>query len=364
VRDALPPAEAEVILRYFDIQPLGEMKENPAKNVLFVATTPEAIAQELRIPEEKVRLLIEQGKKHLLQARLKRKDPLVDRTIYSDRNGMLISAYLEASRVLGNEQAKAFALKTLELLLREAYREGNGMYHAYFEGMPRLPGLVKDQVQVANALLDAFEATGEQRYLKIVKDLMNYALARFWDSKDGGFFDRQPQAEAQAVLQRPLKDFEDSPTASPNGVAALVLERLAYLTNNDQYAQKAQKTLQSFAGSAKEYGRLAASYALALHYHLNRSAQAVIIGKKNDSTTQALWNAALTAYRPGKIVAVYDPSELMLKDLPPAVAGAVKVFGVQGKPKAYVCAGSTCAPPTGDPSQVTSLVKSYGLQGL
>jgi len=61
-------------------------------------------------------------------------------------------------------------------------------------------------------------------------------------------------------------------------------------------------------------------------------------------------------------VAVYDPSELNVEDLPPAVAGAVKVFGVQGAPRAYVCAGSTCAPPTSDLDEVVALTKSYGLQ--
>jgi uncharacterized protein YyaL (SSP411 family) len=44
------------------------------------------------------------------------------------------------------------------------------------------------------------------------------------------------------------------------------------------------------------------------------------------------------------------------------VAGAVKVFGVQGELRAYVCAGSTCALSTGDPAEVIRFVKSYGLQ--
>lgn len=362
VKNALPDDEMRVILRYYGIETRGEMRENPTKNVLFIAATPEIIAQELKMPVEKVRQLIDRGKRHLLEARLKRKMPLVDKTIYSDRNGMLISAYLEAWQVLGDEQAKAFALKTLERLLQEAYQEGQGMYHAMFEGRARLHGLLNDQVQMANALLDAFEVTAEQRYLTMAKDLMNYAVKHLWDAQDGGFFDRLLTEKALAALERPFKDFEDNPTSSPNGVAAVVLDRLAYLTNDEQYEQKALQTMRAFAGSAKEYGHFVASYALAVHYHLNRSAQAVIIGKKGHPKAQTLWKSALTTYRPGKMVALYDPTDLKLKDLPPAVAGAVKVFGVQGEPKAYVCAGSTCAPPTGDPDEVTRLVQSYGLE--
>ena len=62
------------------------------------------------------------------------------------------------------------------------------------------------------------------------------------------------------------------------------------------------------------------------------------------------------------MVAVYDPTDLKLEGIPPAVAGAVKVFGTQGEPRAYVCTGSTCAPPTSDPNEVISLIGSYGLE--
>ena len=361
VRQALPQDEAEVILRYYDIQSLGEMHKNRMKNVLLIATTPRAIAQELKMPVDKVTAFVHQGTQNLYRARLTRKAPLVDQTIYADRNGMIISAYLEAYRVLEDEEAKAFALKTLDLLLEKAYREGQGMYHAYFEGRARVSGLLNDQVQIANAALDAFEVTGEARYLHVAKDLMDYAIIALWDSQAGGFFDRVPEKQTLGALQRPFKDVDDNPTASPNGVAAAVLDRLTSLTNHEVYAQKARETLEAFAGSAPRYGRFMAAYALAVQYHLNRPAQAVVIGKKRDQRTQGLWMAALTAYRPGKIVAVYDPTTVNLNNLPPAVAGAVRVFGVKGEPRAYICARVTCAPPTTDPHEVAVLVRTYGM---
>ncbi len=361
VRQALPKDEAEVILRYYDIQSLGEMHQNPSKNVPLIATTPNAIAQELKVSVDTVTALVHQGTQHLYQVRLTRQAPLVDQTIYADRNGMMISAYLEAYGALQDEEAKAFALKSLDLLLATAYREGQGMYHAYFEGRARVPGLLNDQVQMANATLDAFEVTGEARYLHVAKDLMDYAITTLWDPQAGGFFDRAPQENPLAALQRPFKDVDDNPTASPNGVAAAVLDRLASLTNHEAYTHKARETLEAFAGSASRYGRFMAAYALAVQYHLDRPAQAVIIGKKGDQRTQSLWKAALTAYRPGKIVAAYDPTAVKLDQLPPAVVGAVKVYGVQGEPRAYVCAGVTCAPPTTDPHEVVALIRTYGL---
>ena len=176
-----------------------------------------------------------------------------------------------------------------------------------------------------------------------------------------GFFDRVPEKNPLAALNRSVKNIADSPTASPNGVAAAVLNRLASLTNQEEYARKARETLEAFAGSAHQRGRFVAAYALAVHDHLHHPTQAVIIGKSTDLKTQRLWKSALTTYRPGKIVAVYDPTTVNLGNLPPAVAGAIKVYGVKGEPRAYICAGVTCAPPTTDPHEVATLVKTYGV---
>jgi len=361
VRQALPANEAEVILRYYDVQAKGEMHKNPAKNVLRIVMTPEALAHQLKVPTEMVNGLILQGTQRLLQARLLRQAPLVDRTIYIDRNAMLITAYLEAFQVLNDESVKSFALKTLDWLLAVAYRKGQGMYHAYFEGKVRVSGLLNDQVQMATAALKAFEVTGRSQYRDVAQDLMAYTIKTFWDAEGGGFVDRAPQGNALAALERSMKNISDSPSTSPNAVAAVLLNRLTAVTNDEGFAQTANSTLEAFAGSAPLRGRFAAGYALAVHHHLHPSAQAVIIGKLEDEQTSKLWQAAAKSYRPGKLVTMYDPTIVKMEKLPPAVVGAVKAFGLEGEARAYVCAGVTCAPPTTDPNEVATLVRSYGV---
>jgi len=295
-RAVLSDEEAEVLLRYYDIREKGEMPENPAKNVLWVAMSQEKIAKQLKMPVETVKALIESGRQKLREARRGRKSPVVDTTIFSDRSGMVISAYLEAYKVLGREDVRDFALKSLDVLLRHAYQGGEGIAHAVSDGKPTIPGFLNDQVQVASSLLDAFEVTGEERYLAVAKEVMDFALGAFWDAKEGGFFD---------VREHPKVD-----------------------------------------------------------YHLNPPAHAVIIGKRSDPSTVALWRAALGAFRPGKIVAAYDPTKAELAQLPSTVAGAARKGLEDGKPMAYVCVGSVCSLPTGDPLAVSSLVRSFGLKGF
>ncbi len=69
----------------------------------------------------------------------------------------------------------------------------------------------------------------------------------------------------------------------------------------------------------------AATYGRALFRHLNHPAQVVIIGAVGNSKTLELWGTALRTFRPGKFVSVYDPQEIDINLLPPAVEAAAKI---------------------------------------
>ena len=361
VNKALLAEEAEIIFRHFDIELDGDMREDPRKNVLWMAKSPEEIASDMGISEEKVKDLIRNGMKGLLEARKKRKSPFVDRTKYADRNGMMIIGYLEAYKVLGNETLKQTALKSLDFIWRNLYFEKQGMHHAFIDGKAHSPYLLDDQVFVAQALLGAFEVTGDRRYVKRAQLLMDLALQRLWDNERGGFFDKISQPEEIAALNLPMKRYEDRQIPGPNAVAALVLNKLYDLTNKKNYREKAVATLEGFAGTVSNYGMFAASYGQALSRHLTHPVQVVIIGAKSSPKTRRLWDTALRTFRPGKFVSVYDPQEVALPSLPPAVQAAAKIGIKDGAPKAYVCVGPTCALPTSSPQKEARLIRTFGL---
>jgi hypothetical protein len=55
-------------------------------------------------------------------ARLERPTPYVDKTVYVGWNSMCVSAYLEAAKVLGLDDARHFALRSLDRILTEAWK--------------------------------------------------------------------------------------------------------------------------------------------------------------------------------------------------------------------------------------------------
>ena len=154
---------------YYDIGEIGDMHHNPAKNVLHVRGTLEGVAKANKITLDEAKARLASAKAKLYAARLKRSTPYVDKTIYVGWNGMMISAYIEAGRVLDLPEVRAFALKSLDRVLKEAWDEKAGLSHVVAYGERggwevRVAGVLDDYVLLGHAALDAWELTGEMRY--------------------------------------------------------------------------------------------------------------------------------------------------------------------------------------------------------
>src|SRR5579863_5319659 len=121
-RAVLTEEEAQVAALHYDINEIGEMHHNPAKNVLYVRAPIEEIARRMSLSVERVNELLDSAKKKMYAARLERPTPYIDKTVYVGWNAMCVSAYLEAAKVLGMEDAKHFALRSLDRVLAEAWR--------------------------------------------------------------------------------------------------------------------------------------------------------------------------------------------------------------------------------------------------
>jgi hypothetical protein len=342
--------EARVASLYYHVEPQGEMHHNPAKNVLFVDQPFEAIAARVGLKPEEVKQVLTRAKAKLLEARAKRPTPFVDKTIYASWNGMMISAFLEAYKVLGLAGARDRALATLDLLLARAYDPERGMYHSLVDGQPRVEGLLDDQVFMVAALLDAYEVSGARVYFDRALELMRTTLRRFWDDNTGGFFDAARDLNDRlGNLTMSRKPFQDSPTPAGNSVAVLVLDRLASLAARPDFREKAEETLALLASKAAEYSLFASTYGLALLNHLEPAVEVVVIGEAKDRRTSELLTTAYQAPRAGKRVLTFPPEVIKNGELPTGLAATLPNLPLADAPLALVCIGSSCQAPVNTP---------------
>ena len=354
VRAVLTPEESRLIELYYDVNARGEMHHNPAKNVLWVTAGLETIAAELKISETDARQLLATAKRKMLAARrLRTPVPAIDTTVYVAWNAMFVSAYLEAARVLSRDDCRAFALKTLDRILAEAWEESKGFLHRV--GGPRLDGSLDDQIFMVVALLDAYESTLDRRNFEIAERTMRLAVERYGDPEAGGFFDRAKDAAPMGGMEIRRKPLQDSPTPGANSVAVIALDRLYGLTGEKLYRDWAEKTLEAFVGLVPQYGLFAATYGLAALLHARHSLQVVVLGAASDPQAAALEKTANDVYRFGKSVLRATPESLAAASLAPALRETLPHLDAK-KPQALVCVETRCFPPVADPEKLKGML--------
>ena len=349
--EVLTAEELAVASAYYDIGEIGDMHHDPAKNVLHVRGTLGGVAKSNKITFEEAQERLASAKTKLYVARKKRPTPYVDKTIYVAWNGMMISAYIEAGRVLDIPEVREFALKSLDRVLEEARNSKTGLAHVVAYGQQEgeaaeVAGVLDDYVFLGHAALDAWEMTGEIRYYIAAESIMESAVAKFYDSTGCGFFDTEFAVRGEVrlgALATRRKPLQDSPTPAANPMAAALLLRLEALNGREDYAVKALDTLEAFAGVVEHFGLYAASYGLALQRMVQRAVQVCIIG--DDATARRLEAVALARYAVNKSVIRLRKDQLGA--LPPALAETLPHLpGLKGEGSfAVVCSGKGCLPP-------------------
>jgi uncharacterized protein YyaL (SSP411 family) len=354
-RAVLDPAEMEFAAAYWDIGELGDMHHNPAKNVLHRKRALEEMAgPEMSV--EALRALRSSSRSKLLAARSQRPTPFIDQTLYTGWNAMAVTAYAEAARVLRMDSARAFALKTLDRLLDEAWDGSSTLHHviAYPQGAsPRekIPGTLDDYAFSAHACIDAWLLSGEMSYYEAAVKLADAMIERFYDRAAGAFYDAAAPARGAAplgALEARRKPLQDSPTPAGNPTAASALLRLEDLSGRKEYREIAEDTLASFAGIVEHFGLYAGSYGLALERLLLDPVRVVIVGAGPEA--DRLEAQALARFAVNKSVLRISPALLIPGEIPEPLADTLLLAPAPAEAQAWaiVCRGRTCLPPVTD----------------
>ena len=374
-RAVLSEEEAQVAALRYDINEIGEMHHNPAKNVLYVRASIDEIGRRMKLDQQPVTELLASARKKMYAARMQRPTPFVDKTVYVAWNSLCISAYLEAARVLNLPEAQRFALRSLDRLLSQAWKgrcedadpaARASLLHVVAYSDPNaehreVPGLLDDYAFTAIACLDAYEASADLSYYRFARAIADCMIERFYDSTAGGFFDREPAVDGNTlgVLATRRKPFQDSPTPAGNPMAAIALLRLYHYTGDEDYREKAEQTLETFAGIAEQFGIFAATYGISVVYLLESPLQIFVIAGE-DGAADDLQAAASAPFAFTKSVLRLAANQAISTNLPPALATTIPNLPqlASGKSFAVLCSGMTCQPPVFSPQDLRNALSS------
>jgi uncharacterized protein YyaL (SSP411 family) len=313
------------------------------KNILYIAHSISESARKFNLSESDAAMLLEQAKKKLLEARSRLPRPHLDDKIISAWNGLMISAFARAYQVLGDKTYLESAQRAANFLKNNLYDpQTQELYRRWRDNDRQAKGIADDYAFVVQGLLDLYESDFNPVWLAWALELTQAQDKRFYDAEKGGFFMTALDQDDHLLLR--VKEDMDNVEPSASSVAALNLLRLSQLTDRDDLAQIAQKTLNAFGGHLKETPRAMPQMLVALDFQLTEPRQIVIAGKADAQDTEALFRALHEQFIPVKTVVLAGP------DAPQKP--------LQGKAAAYVCIHHTCKQPTSDVKTFVGLLKA------
>ena len=218
----------------------------------YVLHLPDPLAERARalgLPEDELRRRLEPGRRALLEARGRRKRPLVDDKVLTDWNGLMIGAMARAGERLGEPRYTAAARRAADFVGARLVEPGSGrLLHAFREGRARIPALLDDYAFLIAGLLQLHAATGEERHLAEAVRLQAEQERRLGDPEGGGYF----AAGGDEPLLLRAKPAHDGAVASGNGVSVLNLLELAQRTGEPGHRERAEAALGAFAAAMEE----------------------------------------------------------------------------------------------------------------
>ncbi|MEZ5933713.1 MAG: thioredoxin domain-containing protein [Alphaproteobacteria bacterium] len=272
----------------------------------------------------------------LLQVRKNRVPPGRDDKVLADWNGLMIAALARAGAIFDEPTWLTLAENAFAFIVTGMQQDGR-LAHSFRDGRTLDLGFVEDYAAMADAALALLQHTQNRAYLDQAVRWVETLDADHWDGAGGGYF--QTPTGADDVLVRP-KTAQDGPSPSGNGQIASVLARLADLTGEPHYRERADTLIRSFAGDARK-NPLAHTTLLTAISQRAHPLQIVIVSGTPDGAD--LLQAALRYAPPGATVLAVGPDEQL-----PAAHPAHGKGQIDGKPTAYVCQGMACRLPVTD----------------
>jgi uncharacterized protein YyaL (SSP411 family) len=346
IRDALPPEDADLAVRLFGVKPEGNFTEagrRNGRNILHWTQSLEEAASEAQLTVDQFILRLGRIVNALLEARKTRVHPAKDDKVLADWNGLMIAALARASQVFGGEKYSQAAVKAADFVLAKMRSADGTLLHRYAKGEAAVEAFLDDYAFLVWGLIEVYEAGFDEKHLKTAVELTNAMIARFWDESGGGFYFT---ASGDVALTR-MKEAYDGALPSGNSVALLNLLRLAVLTGDSMFEEKANRMVKTFADEVKRAPTAHAFMLVGVDFALGPAYSVILVGAPREKDTLALLGSLRKRFLPNLVVSLRKPD-----------AAGLGYEMVDGKATAYVCRDQTCMPATNSAAKMLELLSA------
>jgi uncharacterized protein YyaL (SSP411 family) len=311
------------------------------KNVLWIPKPRAEVAETLGVPEEQLQAAVERALPLLARERATRIRPQTDDKVLTSWNGLMAGALAQAYQVLDEPQYLTAAERCMTFVLG-SLRQPDGRLHATWRlGRAQHNAGLDDYAFVIAALIDLFESSFDERWLREALALSELVEEQFADAASGGYF--TTGVDHESLIAR-LQSVHDGALPSGLGVQTLNLLRLAAISGRPELLLRAQDALAAQAALVMRHPQAFSQLLIALDFSLAPARQVVVAGEPDAPGVLAFLRRIRDSARPQRVVVrasrATDQALIPLAADKPAGAGGAR---------AYVCFDFVCQAPVDQP---------------
>jgi uncharacterized protein YyaL (SSP411 family) len=230
--------DATLFSAYYNCTKTGNWEDQ--KNILHRKSSDSQIAKKFNISLEKLQTTIKACKAKLTKVRSNRVKPRLDDKILTAWNALMLRGYIDAYRAFDDTAFLNKALKSANFLSNNMIGKSNEVMRNYKNEKASINGLLDDYAFTISAFTALYQATFDEKWLYKAKDLNDYAVTHFFDTKSGMFF--YTHNNHSNLIARKM-EVADNVIPSSNSEMAKNLFFLGLYFDNSDYTQKSKEML-------------------------------------------------------------------------------------------------------------------------
>jgi uncharacterized protein YyaL (SSP411 family) len=334
--------DAELFCDRYGVSKRGNFE---GKTVLTLDTAISTLADQNGMEESAVKDALDRARQAVAEHRDQRPRPPRDEKILAGWNGLMITAFANASLVLDEEFATP-AVDALEFVREHLWDEDEQrLTRRYADGVTKIDGYLDDYAFLARGAFEVFQATRDVAYLSFTMDLAEAIEREFYDEDSGTLY--YTPADGESLITRP-QELTDQSTPSSIGVATELLEQLSHFRTDDRLAEIAERVVGTHGNKIRANPLQHASLSLAADSVLYGSLEVALVA---DDPPERWFEQFESDYLGSRVLAWRPASEqklqvwlelLELEETPSIWADRDQKTG---KPTVYACRNRTCSPP-------------------
>lgn len=331
--------DASLFSDYYNITKNGNWENK--KNILFRKSSDVAIASKNHISIETLTSKIEECKAKLQNIRAQRVKPKLDDKILTAWNGLMLKGYIDAYRVFDDPAFLNKAIKNANFLNTKTITKSNEVMRNYKNNKASIHGLLDDYAFTISAFIDLYQATFNEKWLYKAKDLNDYAVTHFYDSKSGMFF--YTHNNYSNLIARKM-EVADNVIPSSNSEMAKNLFFLGLYFDHADYSQKSKQMLSNVQKHIHNDIRYYSNWGRLEMLFIKQPFEIAIVGADFENARKALDKT-------------YLPNAIFLGGKTEGTLALLEGKLAPGKTFIYVCQNKSCQRPTSDVTEAMKQLK-------